>query len=381
MNNEFLDIAKKEFGTKTFSRDDIRDLCIKHKLPAPRWFINDDRNRVGRGIYTLKAYSDNLSAPEVNNNDESSVIDMTANFEGELIPAKDPLYIRFGNYRDISKIIETRKFYPTYIAGLSGNGKTMMVRQACAEHKRELYRVNITVQTDEDDLLGGFRLVQDSTKWFDGPVIRAMKTGAILLLDEVNLASTKIMCLQPVLEGEGVFLKKINTFVKPAPGFNIIATANTKGQGDDTGKFVGTNVLNEAFLERFCATIEQDYPTQAQETQILNKLFEDQGITDQGDFIKTLVKWADQNRQAYRNDGASEVITTRRLSHIAKAYGIFCDQKKAMDKALARFDEKTKDQLFELFDALNAKVNSPEPEKVPVATETEKVEDLFGTTM
>lgn len=274
-----------------------------------------------------------------------------------LVPDKDPLFVKFGNYDDLSKIIKSKLFYPLFITGLSGNGKTFSVEQACSEHEREMIRVNITIETDEDDLLGGFRLVNDSTKWFDGPVIRAMKTGAVLLLDEVDLGGSKLMCLQPVLEGKGILLKKINQFIKPAPGFNIIATANTKGQGSETGKFVGTNILNEAFLERFPATFEQAYPDEKTETQILERVFAKHEVDKKiaKDFTDKLIKWAVGTRKSFESEASSDIITTRRLVHIANAYAILDDRRKAIEVCIARFDETTKHtfiQLYEKFDPL-----------------------------
>ena len=227
--------------------------------------------------------------------------------EQNLIPQKDDSFVKFGNFGDVKKIIESRVFYPSFITGLSGNGKTFSVEQACAQLGRELIRVNITIETDEDDLIGGFRLVNGETVWHNGPVIEALERGAILLLDEIDLASNKILCLQSVLEGKGVFLKKIGKFVQPTPGFNVIATANTKGKGSDDGRFIGTNVLNEAFLERFPVTFEQEYPTAAIETKILNKLCADEN------FCKRLADWADIIRKTFYDGGIEEIISTRRL--------------------------------------------------------------------
>lgn len=379
----FLDIAKEEFGTNDFTRQQVKDLCDQHEVPVPRWLLNDERYRVARGVYNLREHvngeaKQQSAVPPITNSNAESIVD----FDAGLVPQKDSLYVKFGHFKLLSKIIESKMFWPVYIAGLSGNGKTVMVEQACAEHRRELYRLNITIETDEDDLLGGFRLVNDSTKWFDGPVVRAMRSGGILLLDEVNLASTKIMCLQPVLEGKGVFLKKINQFVKPAPGFNIIATANTKGQGDDTGKFVGSNHLNEAFLERFPGTIEQDYPTAATEAKILTKIFDKAGLKDYEPFVNVLTKWAETNRQAYKNDSATEVITTRRLIHIATAYIALGDQHKALDICLSRFDSVTKESFIELFRSLDNQINktsAPVEENIQVEDDVFSMEDLLGT--
>ena len=242
-----------------------------------------------------------------------------------LVPSKDPNFVPFGNFPDVKKIIQSGIFYPTFITGLSGNGKTLGIEQACAALKRELIRVNITIETDEDDLIGGFRLVNGETVWHNGPVIEALERGAILLLDEVDLASNKILCLQSVLEGKGLFLKKTGRYVERRPGFNIFATANTKGKGSEDGRFIGTNVLNEAFLERFPITFEQSYPSMKIETNIVLKVFQDLGINDKK-FAENLVKWADVIRKTYFDGGVDEIISTRRLVHITKAYAIFDDK-------------------------------------------------------
>jgi len=268
--------------------------------------------------------------------------------EQNLIPSKDDTFVPFGNFSDIKKILKSNLFYPTFITGLSGNGKTFCVEQACSQLKKELIRVNITIETDEDDLIGGFRLVNGETVWHNGPVIEALERGAILLLDEVDLASNKILCLQSILEGKGVFLKKIGKFIQPAPGFNIIATANTKGKGSDDGRFIGTNVLNEAFLERFCVTFEQEYPTPAVEQKILS------GICDDQEFCKHLVDWADIIRKTFYDGGIEEIISTRRLVHIVNAYSIFNDKAKAIQVCINRFDEETKASFLELYDKVDA---------------------------
>ena len=270
-----------------------------------------------------------------------------------LIPEKDDTFVKFGNYSDIKKIIESRLFYPTFITGLSGNGKTLSVEQACSQLKRELIRVNITIETDEDDLIGGFRLVNGETVWHNGPVIEALERGAILLLDEIDLASNKILCLQSILEGKGVFLKKIGRWVKPGSGFNVVATANTKGKGSDDGRFIGTNVLNEAFLERFPVTFEQEYPTVAIETKILNK------VCDDTEFCKRLCDWADIIRKTFYDGGIEEIISTRRLVHIVKAYNIFGDKAKAIQVCVNRFDDETKQAFLELYDKVDADFQLP----------------------
>ena len=278
--------------------------------------------------------------------------------EQNLIPQKDDSFVKFGNYGDIRKIIQSKLFYPTFITGMSGNGKTFSVEQACAQLGRELIRVNITIETDEDDLIGGFRLVNGETVWHNGPVIEALERGAILLLDEIDLASNKILCLQSVLEGKGVFLKKIGKFVQPTAGFNVIATANTKGKGSDDGRFIGTNVLNEAFLERFPVTFEQEYPTSATETKILNKLCADEN------FCKRLADWADIIRKTFYDGGIEEIISTRRLVHIVKAYSIFGDKAKAIQVCVNRFDDETKQAFLELYDKVDADFQMPVDEQV-----------------
>ena len=268
-----------------------------------------------------------------------------------LIPQKDDTFVQFGNFKDIKKIIASRLFYPTFITGLSGNGKTFGVEQACAQLKRELIRVNITIETDEDDLIGGFRLVNGETVWHNGPVIEALERGAVLLLDEVDLASNKILCLQSILEGKGVFLKKIGKFIQPKDGFNVIATANTKGKGSDDGRFIGTNVLNEAFLERFPITFEQEYPTPQTETKILSLQCDDDK------FCKHLADWADIIRKTFNEGGIEELISTRRLVHIVKAYSIFGDKTKAIEVCLNRFDDETKQAFIELYDKVDVDFN------------------------
>ena len=279
--------------------------------------------------------------------------------EQNLVPDKDPNYVPFGNFTDVKKIIGSKMFYPTFITGLSGNGKTFSVEQACAQLKRELIRVNITIETDEDDLIGGFRLVNGETVWHDGPVIQALNRGAILLLDEVDLASNKILCLQSILEGKGVFLKKVGRFVKPANGFNIFATANTKGKGSDDGRFIGTNVLNEAFLERFALTFEQDYPTPKTEQNILEKVAANYGCLDKK-FCENLATWGDIIRRTFKDGGIDEVISTRRLVHVIRAFAIWQDRMKAIKVCVNRFDDETKQSFLELYDKIDADVNTEE---------------------
>jgi hypothetical protein len=268
--------------------------------------------------------------------------------EAIFVPKKDELFVSFGHYCDIKNIVKSKIFYPIYVTGLSGNGKTTMVEQICADLKRQMVRVNITHETDEDNLLGGFRLVNGNTVWFDGPVVKALKTGAVLLLDEVDLNAVKILCLQPVLEGKGIFLKRINQYIYPKEGFNIIATANTKGKGSEDGKFIGTNVMNEAFLERFAVTFEQEYPQKTVEQKILKILFKHHAIVDD-EFCEVLVNWADSTRLTYKEGGIDEIISTRRLVHIARAFAIFNNKEKAIELCINRFDTNTKTALLDMY--------------------------------
>tara|TARA_B100000965_G_scaffold272416_1_gene230479 strand:+ start:10357 stop:11421 length:1065 start_codon:yes stop_codon:yes gene_type:complete len=267
-----------------------------------------------------------------------------------LVPEIVDSFVKFGNFNDVKKIIQSKIFYPAFITGLSGNGKTFSVEQACAQAKRELIRINISIETDEDDLIGGFRLVDGNTVWHNGPVVEALERGAVLLLDEIDLASNKILCLQSILEGKGVFLKKIGKFVTPAAGFTVVATANTKGKGSEDGRFVGTNVLNEAFLERFPVTFEQNYPHPQTEQKILDALL------DEPEFNKKLVDWADIIRKTFFDGGIDEVISTRRLVHIVQAFKIFGNRAKAITTCISRFDDETKQAFQELYDKVDADV-------------------------
>ena len=276
-----------------------------------------------------------------------------------LVPDKDPNYVPFGNFSDVKRIINSKMFYPTFITGLSGNGKTLSVEQACATLGRELIRVNITIETDEDDLIGGFRLVDGATVWHNGPVVEALERGAILLLDEVDLASNKILCLQSILEGNGVFLKKIGRYVRRKPGFNVIATATTKGKGSEDGRFIGTNVLNEAFLERFALTFEQEYPTPKTEQKILEKASSNLGVLDT-EFCANLANWSDIIRRTFKDGGIDEVISTRRLVHIIRAFAIWNDRLKAIKVCVNRFDDETKQSFVELYDKIDAEVDTEE---------------------
>ena len=349
----------KKYGRTDLSRSEINDMVKSGEISNPSWLKNK-KYLVSRGVYSLPIAGNDFSpsltdVPLVPEEPKEPVVSQAAfvvsSLVGNMVPDKDPVFVPWGSFTDIKKIVSSKAFYPIFVTGLSGNGKTMNVSQACAATNRECIRVNITIETDEDDLLGGYRLQDGQTVWQNGPVIEAMERGALLLLDEIDLASNKIMCLQPILEGNGVFLKKINRFVKPSKGFNVIATANTKGQGSDDGKFIGTNILNEAFLERFPITIEQAYPTNKIETKILMNVMSDKGLSSAVDseFAKSLVTWADIIRKTYYEGGVDELISTRRLVHIVEAFSIFKNKMKAIEMCTNRFDVDTKTSFMDLY--------------------------------
>ena len=358
---EFVDYAVKKFGTNELTVTQLKS-ANKHFgcKYAPQWLIKNSDFKVGKSLFKLptenevvktKGETEKVLPIETTTNSEAAYV--VSSLVGDIVPKKDPVFVSFGNYPDLKSIVKSNMFYPVFITGLSGNGKTMGVTQACAEARKELIRVNITIETDEDGLLGGYRLKDGQTVWQNGPVIEAMERGALLLLDEIDLASNKIMCLQPILEGSGVYVKKINKFVKPANGFNVVATANTKGQGSDDGKFIGTNVLNEAFLERFPITFEQQYPKPSVEEKILISTLKASSKDDK-DFCKKLVTWADVIRKTYFDGGVDEIISTRRLVHIIQAYTIFNQKIKAIEVCTNRFDDDTKNSFMELYTKVDA---------------------------
>ena len=271
-----------------------------------------------------------------------------------VIPESVKEYVPFGHFRDLKLIVRSGLFFPVFITGLSGNGKTMMVEQVCARLKKECYRINITVETDEDDLIGSNSLVDGNIVFREGPVLKAMRKGAVLLIDEIDLASNKIMCLQPILEGRGLLNKKTGEYITPVKGFTIIATANTKGKGSDDGRFIGTNILNEAFLERFSITMEQEYPSNAIERKILFKEFERLGIPGMEDYINCLVTWADVIRKSFFEGAIDELISTRRLVHIAQAFSMFKNKMKAIELCVSRFDTETKATFLDLYTKVDA---------------------------
>ena len=357
-----LDNIVEKYG-KQLDADMVKAYCNDHPIgyQTITKFLNKYKTKRGHWNVTVKQAKAQLEqsyvAPAVQPVTPQPVglAKTTVDIEN-LVPEKDPNFVKFGNFPDLKKVIQSKLFYPVFITGMSGNGKTLGVEQACSETGRELIRVNITVETDEDDLIGGFRLVNGQTVWHNGAVIEALERGAILLLDEIDLASNKIMCLQSILEGKGVFLKKIGEYIKPKDGFNIIATANTKGKGSDDGRFIGTNVLNEAFLERFPVTFEQEYPTVKTEVKILTALSESLKIPMIGEhtkFIKHLCDWSDIVRRTFKEGGVDEIISTRRLTHIIRAYSIFGNKEKAVQICLNRFDDETKESFWSLYTKLD----------------------------
>ena len=345
---QLIEAIKELYGTEITSGD-IKGFCALRSLNYQTVSNKLSQYKTSRGKWNLEVTQEKVEEIERNFNSVAVLPEHHQN----LIPDKDDTFVKFGSFADVKKILQSRLFYPTFITGLSGNGKTFSVEQACAQLKRELIRVNITIETDEDDLIGGFRLVNGETAWHNGPVIEALERGAVLLLDEIDLASNKILCLQSILEGKGVFLKKIGRFINPSPGFNVIATANTKGKGSEDGRFIGTNVLNEAFLERFCVTFEQPYPAPAIEQRILEGIALDLGVEDR-DFCKRLCDWSDVIRKTFYDGGIEEIISTRRLVHVVRAYSIFGDKAKAIQVCINRFDDETKTAFLELYDKIDA---------------------------
>ena len=359
MSTDYITSSLKAlFGTNVTAAD-IKGWCAANGANYQTVTNKIEEFKVSRGRWNLEVTQQKVEEIERSFNSVAVLPEVHQN----LIPEKDDTFVKFGNFNDIKKIIQSRLFYPTFITGLSGNGKTFSVEQACSQLKREMIRVNVTIETDEDDLIGGFRLVNGETAWHNGPVIEALERGAILLLDEIDLASNKILCLQSVLEGKGVFLKKIGKFIKPAAGFNVIATANTKGKGSDDGRFIGTNVLNEAFLERFPVTFEQPYPAAATEIKILQGIAASLGLTEIDDFCKKLCDWGDIIRKTFYDGGIEEIISTRRLVHIIRAYAIFGDKAKAIQVCTNRFDDETKTAFLELYDKVDADFQLPTEEK------------------
>ena len=390
---KFVKCAQSLYGEESvISKKQVQDVTSDHDLGLPSWFTRSPFT-VERGMYKLPNLDGNLdievtTIPTVTESSSESLVSYAKPAEKETpkmisnviefpkntesyVPAKVGGYVKFGHYNDVKTIKKAGSFYPIFITGLSGNGKTMMIEQIHAELKQELLRVNITIETDEDDLIGHYALIDGRTVWQDGPVAIAMERGATLLLDEVDLASNKIMCLQPVLEGNPLLIKKEGRVIRPKAGFTVMATANTKGKGSEDGRFIGTNILNEAFLERFPITLEQEYPTIATEKNIINKLMESLGCSDK-EYATKLVDWADLIRKTFYDGGVDEIISTRRLVHIVNAFSIFKDRMKAISMCVARFDDQTKDTFMDLYSKLDETVTLEETEEVkPVVEEVE----------
>jgi hypothetical protein len=367
----FVTEAAKRFG-EVVTHDQLVTLSEETGMKRQVW-LEGKQYRVARGKYQLplQEFNINMAGLALVKSQPMTITEPTMApvtkaiakmssvarmQEGAIIPKVNSLYVPFGFFDNMKRIVASKKFYPVFVSGLSGNGKTFMVEQACAQLKTECLRVNISPETDEDDLIGGFRLIDGETKWFDGPVVQAMKSGAVLILDEIDRGSNKLMCLQGVLEGKGLFVKKTGEFVEPVTGFNIIATANTKGKGDETGRYMAATILDDAFLERFPITVEQEYPDTKVETKILTKLFASLGINDKA-FAENLVKWADIIRKTFEEGAIDELISTRRLSHIAEAYTIFNDKMEAIKYCINRFDGETKTAFLDLYTKIDAGID------------------------
>ena len=354
----FVETAASMYGNgAVISKDEIRLAAKEAGVPYPTWMSRTKTGYNQHKLPEIELPAFAVAAVEATTATTESlhtVVNLVAYTEIEnLVPTKFEGFVEWGHFSTLTKIIKSGLFYPVFITGLSGNGKTLMVEQIHAKFKKELIRVNITIETDEDDLLGGFRLVNGETKFVPGPVIEAMERGCTLLLDECDLGSNKLLALQPVLEGKGVYLKKVNKWITPKTGFNVIATANTKGKGSEDGRFIGTNILNEAFLERFAITIEQPYPSAAIEKKIVVGAMNKYGSVDE-DFASNLVTWSEVIRKTFFDGGVDEVISTRRLDHIVKAFAIFGDKMKSIELCVARFDEDTKASFTDLYTKIDA---------------------------
>ena len=363
---EFLEkIHAYHYDKETVSLKELNAFVEKNKIKQFPYFILRER-KVARNTFNIvpkhvgsvtPAATQQQSASAVAMAPVAQVINLASrraqNVTESFVPQKNGTYVPFGFYNDLKNIVKSRIFYPIYITGLSGNGKTMMIEQVCASIGRELVRVNITKRTDESDLIGSYELIDGSTVRREGPVLTAMRRGAVLLLDECDLGTEDILCLQPILEGKPYFDKKTGEIVHPADGFTVLATANTKGKGSDDGRFIGTNILNEAFLERFAVTVEQEYPPAATERKILEKNFAELNIDDSV-FIERLITWAEIIRKSYADGAVDEIISTRRLVHISKAFSIFDNRLKAIEMCLNRFDTDTKNAFLDLYTKVDA---------------------------
>ena len=375
----FVDTATEMFGEGAILTNmQVKEASAKAGVPKAGWF----KKACKIGYHQFKLPSENAPTTTTTTTSdapsENVVMNLVAtNMEKQdLVPSPFEGFVPWGNYGNLKKIIKSGMFYPVFVTGLSGNGKTLMIEQLHAELKKELIRINITIETDEDDLLGGFRLVSGETKFVPGPVIEAMERGCTLLLDECDLGSNKLLALQPVLEGKGVFLKKINKWITPKDGFNVMATANTKGKGSEDGRFIGTNILNEAFLERFAITIEQPYPATSTEKKIVMGSMKKYGAVDK-EFADNLVTWAEVIRKTFYDGGVDEVISTRRLDHIVKAFTIFGDKMQSIEMCVARFDEDTKESFMDLYTKIDAGISVEEETSNPLLDGMEEEEPAF----
>ena len=372
----FVDAATEMFGEGAImTKAQTKEAAAKANLPYPSWFRK--KCSVGYNAYKLPSEGAVVEATTTaTTGEENAVVNLLAsNMEKQnLIPAAFEGFVAWGNFSKIEKVVKSGLFYPIFVTGLSGNGKTLMIEQVHAKMKKELIRVNITIETDEDDLLGGFRLVNGETKFVPGPVIEAMERGCTLLLDECDLGSNKLLALQPVLEGKCVFLKKINKLIIPKDGFNVMATANTKGKGSEDGRFIGTNILNEAFLERFAITMEQPYATAATEKKIVVNSMKKYGEVDEG-FATNLITWAEVIRKTFYDGGVDEVISTRRLDPIVKAFAIFGNKMEAIELCVARFDDDTKESFLDLYTKIDAGINVTEETEIPNALRNDTEEE------
>ena len=362
----FVDTAAEMFGDgAVLTKQNVRESAEKAGVPFPTWFMKPNfKHHYGHYKLPSEGGSADVSTPITEPAGDVTTVNLIAtnSFKQDLVPAKFEGFVEWGHFATLNKVVKSGMFYPVFVTGLSGNGKTLMVEEIHAKLGKELIRVNITIETDEDDLLGGFRLVNGETKFMPGPVIEAMERGCTLLLDECDLGSNKLLALQPVLEGKGVYLKKVNKWVIPKDGFNVIATANTKGKGSEDGRFIGTNILNEAFLERFAITLEQPYATAATEKKIVLGSMKKYKSVDE-DFANNLVTWAEVIRKTFYDGGVDEVISTRRLDHIVKALAIFGDKMKSIELCVARFDDDTKTSFLDLYTKIDAGILETEEEE------------------
>lgn len=349
-------------GKDEFTRTEIVDIAKNNNINADS-FLNLPTYRVRRGVYSVKSNTTRamLSQPKLK-------VDVD-----DLVPLKDNTFVPFGFFKDLTTIIKSNAFYPVFITGMSGNGKTTMVEQACAKLNREVIRVNISIETDEDDLIGGNTLINGNVVYREGPVLIAMKRGAILILDECDRGSNKLMCLQAILEGKPYFNKKTGETVIPQKGFNIIATANTKGQGSDDGKYMSAQILDDAFLERFAITVEQEYPAPTIEKKIvINKMTRVDKVDD--DFANKLVSWATIIRKTFKEGGVDEIISTRRLEHIVNAFAMFNNRMKAIELCVARFDAETKASFLDLYTKIDADVSLNNKNIVEVVSDFQEID-------